>query len=96
MSDEPDDEEDKLLAEWKAMEEDNEQPLSRVLNQDAIDELLGFDVEDDGPEQRGVVTFFKHNGDCGGDLHFWCDAETASWHCSQCGKLQEIAQPCPK
>lgn len=64
----------------------------RKLNQDEIDELLGFDDDEHEPQQRGIFTEFKHSG-CGETLTLWCSAERAWWECRKCGELQEIKQP---
>lgn len=64
----------------------------RVLNQDEIDELLGFDGDEHEPTQRGLFTEFKHNG-CGHVLELWCSAERAWWECGKCGELREIERP---
>ena len=53
---------DDLAAEWEAMMSDEEgegdsgpQESTRVLNQDEIDSLLGFDEDDDGRDERSGI-----------------------------------------
>jgi len=53
---------DDLAAEWEAMMTDDDdgggggaQESTRVLNQDEIDSLLGFDEEDDGRDERSGI-----------------------------------------
>src|SRR5690349_7744190 len=44
-----------LAAEWDALADENSAPGERVLNQDEIDSLLGFDLsEDDLGERTGI------------------------------------------
>jgi flagellar motor switch protein FliM len=55
MSDTSAADEDDLAAQWDAMAEDGATPGERVLNQDEIDSLLGFDLsEDDLGEKTGI------------------------------------------